>query len=222
MAAGNYFNWVRKEIESLLPPTAGRIVDVGSGSGGTLQWLKERYPNSYGIALEGNGALSDQLEKRADEFHILNLNGPLPDVGAADLILFLDVLEHLLDPLAVLKTLTRNLTANSTVIVSLPNVAHLNVSAPLFFRGKFEYQDEGILDRTHFRFFTRTSAVGLLNAAVLSVKSGLRSGLSVKRWKYLDKLTFGAARDRMTRQYVMAATRAVEPVSQVPIKWSLV
>jgi 2-polyprenyl-3-methyl-5-hydroxy-6-metoxy-1,4-benzoquinol methylase len=219
--SGGYFNFVRNDIEALLPTSAKRILDVGAGAGVTLNWLKSRYPGAYTIAIEGNGELSDELRQSVDEVHIADLNGPLPSIGAPDLVLFLDVLEHLLHPREVLEALTRNLSPNATVIVSLPNVAHLNVSIPLFFQGKFEYRDAGILDRTHLRFFTRKSAVELLNSANLSVKAGCRSGLSPRRWKYLDRLTLGLARDHLTNQYVMAASRVRPPVSQRPIVWRL-
>lgn len=188
-----------------------------------MGWLKDRYPGAHTIALEGNGELLEQLRQTADEVHIVDLNSsPLPSVGAPDLVLFLDVLEHLLHPERVLAEITSTLAPDATVIVSLPNVAHVNVSFPLFLQGKFEYRDAGIRDRTHLRFFTRESAVTLLNSANLNVKSGLRSGFTPRRWKYLDLLTLGQARDRLTSQYVMAASRVMQPVSQAPIAWGVV
>jgi 2-polyprenyl-3-methyl-5-hydroxy-6-metoxy-1,4-benzoquinol methylase len=214
-----YYGLVRSEIASLLPPIATRILDVGAGAGATSQWLKSRYPGAYAIAMEGNATLLDALKQRVDEAHIVDLNGPLPPVGAPDLILFLDVLEHLMRPVEVLERLTRNLQPNGTVIVSVPNVADVEVSAPLFFLGRFEYRDHGLLDRTHLRFFTRASAVETMNSANLTVKAGIRSGFSPLRWKYLDRLTLGQARDRLTNQFIMAAARGAPPVSQGPISW---
>ena len=94
---------------------------------------------------------------------ILDLNGPIPDVGTPDLVLCLDVLEHLLQPLEVLKRVTSTMPDGGTVIVSVPNIAHASVSLPLLLRARFEYQDAGILDRTHVRFFDRASVVALMN-----------------------------------------------------------
>ena len=216
-----YYKFVRRDIEPLLPATAGRVLDVGAGVGATSRWLKSRYPNAYSIALEGNRDLADVLGQNVDEPHIVDLNGPLPDVGPADLILFLDVLEHLLDPDRVLAQLTRNMPADGTVIVSLPNVAHYSVSVPLLLKGSFEYRDAGILDRTHLRFFTRKTAVELVNKAGLTVTRGLRAGLAGPRAKQLDRLAFGAARDHLTRQYVMACHRSSATVQQGEIRWGL-
>ena len=215
-----YYRYVRRDIDRLLPKSARRIVDVGAGAGATSTWIRTRYPQAYTIALEGNASIRDSLAQNVDEALIVDLNEPLPDIGSPDLILCLDVLEHLIQPLDVLKRLTNTLAKDGTVIVSLPNVAHASVAVPLLLRGRFEYQDAEILDRTHLRFFDRVSAVGLLNQASLIVQRGLRNGFSGPRTRLLDKMTCGTLRDRLTKQYVMAATRA-NGQRQGRIDWSV-
>src|ERR1035438_6164605 len=126
-----YFSFVRTDIEPLLPPTASRIVDVGCGIGATSAWLKTRYPRARTVGLEGNGAVLEQLSANVDEARVVDLSGPAPDIGQADLILCLDVLEHLTAPEKLLSNLAAQLAPGGTVIVSLPNVAHLSVSLPL-------------------------------------------------------------------------------------------
>jgi len=214
-----YYKFVRRDIERLLPKTAKRILDVGAGVGATSRWLKARYASAFTLALEGNSSLREELRQNVDEAHIVDLNGPLPDVGAPDLVLFLDVLEHLLHPEDVLAQLTTNMPADGTVIVSLPNVAHLSVSAPLLLKGAFEYSDAGILDRTHLRLFTRKSAIELLNSAGFTMTGGVRSGLGGPRTRILDRLTFGAARDHLTKQYVLAGSRISSGTAERPIRW---
>jgi 2-polyprenyl-3-methyl-5-hydroxy-6-metoxy-1,4-benzoquinol methylase len=218
----SYYGHVRKDIELLLPPSAKRILDVGAGVGATSRWLKARYPGAFTVALEGDAGQLEELRQNVDEPHIVDLNGELPGVGAPDLILFLDVLEHLLNPLDVLIGLTQTMPPHGTVIVSLPNIAHLSVSVPLFFKGRFEYKDAGILDRTHVRFFTRSSAVQLLNSAKLTVTKGLRAGFGGPRASMLERLTSGTIRDHLTKQYVMAACRASPHAVQPPINWGKV
>ena len=73
-----------------------------------------------------------------------------------DKVLLLDVLEHVADPQALLLRAKETLKPNGRLLISTPNVANLTVRLMLLF-GKFEYQDRGILDRTHLRFFTRKS-----------------------------------------------------------------
>ena len=74
-----------------------------------------------------------------------------------DVIIFGDVLEHTRDPESILQATKKLLKPGGRIVVSIPNVANLRVRLSLL-RGKFEYADSGILDRTHLRFFTRSSA----------------------------------------------------------------
>jgi 2-polyprenyl-3-methyl-5-hydroxy-6-metoxy-1,4-benzoquinol methylase len=221
LPSDRYYGLVRREIAALLPLTATRIVDVGCGVGATAAWLKARYPGSYTIGLEGNPALRDTLTQNVDEAHILDLNGPIPDIGTVDLVLCLDVLEHLVDPAAVLTRLVRHLRPGGTAIVSVPNVAHFSVSVPLLLRGEFTYQESGILDRTHMRFFVRRSAIELMYAAGLNVRAGLYSGVGNPKSRLLNLVTFGRCRDRLARQYILAGQPRAEGASQDPITWSV-
>jgi SAM-dependent methyltransferase len=203
-----YYKFVRSEIAPLLPPHAVRIVDVGCGVGATAAWLKSKYPASHIVGLEGNEALLPELVRNVDEAHIVDLNGPLPDLGAADLVLLLDVLEHLLHPEVVLARIVSGMAPNGTVVISLPNVAHLSVSTRLFFLGRFDYADSGILDRTHLHFFYKDSAVNLAVRAGLEIQKGLTNGLQGSRARLVDRLTCGLFRDRLTKQYIFSAKPA--------------
>jgi 2-polyprenyl-3-methyl-5-hydroxy-6-metoxy-1,4-benzoquinol methylase len=215
----NYYNYVRAEIAPLLPKRARRIVDVGCGAGETSAWLKTFFPDARLVGVECNPALRSELEGKLDEVHIVDLNAEAPAVGAADLYLFLDVLEHLNKPEEILRLLTSDMPADARVVVSLPNIAHVSVSVPLFFRGQFEYRDAGILDRTHVRFFVRDTAVRLMNDAGLRVEKGVRNGLEGPRSRFLDRVTGGLLRDRLTKQYVLLATPMRPGESQGPIEW---
>jgi hypothetical protein len=128
----------------------------------------------------------------------------LPDPGPIDLLLFLDVLEHLEQPQAVLTRLASALAPGGAVIVSLPNVSHLSVSLPLLL-GRVEYQDSGILDRTHRHFFVKTSVVSLLNGAGLRAERGIRNGLERPRARALLAVSGGLLKEQLTKQYVVSA-----------------
>lgn len=78
-----------------------------------------------------------------------------------DRVLLLDVLEHLKSPETILQQVHGALKREGSVIVSLPNVANIWVRMMLLF-GQFNYQQRGLLDKTHLRFFTRKSARRLL------------------------------------------------------------
>ncbi len=191
---------------------------IGAGAGTTAAWLREYYPGARTIALEGNPAVEQELRANVDEAHIVNLNEALPDIGTPDLILFYAP-EHLSDPWSVLARLTSRIADHATVIVSVPNIAHLSVSVPLILRSRFVYQPAGILDRTHLRFFDRSSAVALLNSAGLCVEKGLRLGLGGPKTRMLDIVTLGGMRDQLTKQFVLAGRRLQAGQTQGRVHW---
>ncbi len=87
-----------------------------------------------------------------------------PNRGEFDYILLADVLEHLKDPGGLLRRVVPCLNDGGEIIISIPNVAHLFVRLRLML-GHFEYQDRGILDRTHLRFFTLASMRRMIDDA---------------------------------------------------------
>lgn len=217
----NYYHWVRREIAPLLPESATRILEVGAGAGGTLNWLRTLYPGAQTTAVEINPELRDELERNADVVVIGPIDDNLSQLQNYDLILLLDVLEHLPNPSATLKTLSKTLTAGGHVIVSVPNVAHLSVSLPLLLRRQFRYQDAGILDRTHLRFFVENTAVELLNEADLIVTAALISGLQGPRAKLIDHVSFGQCRHYLAKQYIMVGQLSDRRTIQPKIDWSI-
>ena len=90
-----------------------------------------------------------------------------PSPGPAQALVCADVLEHVPDPDTLLPRLLHTyLPAGGTVLVSLPNVAHLSMRLGLLL-GRWQYADKGILDRTHMRFFTESTASAFLRSAGL-------------------------------------------------------
>jgi hypothetical protein len=100
--------------------------------------------------------------------------GELPEHWPTpDCVIFADVLEHLVDPWTVLATWSTRLAARGTLVASIPNVLHRSVVRGML-HGRWDYTDEGILDRTHLRFFTRETALELIESAGFRVQSATR------------------------------------------------
>jgi 2-polyprenyl-3-methyl-5-hydroxy-6-metoxy-1,4-benzoquinol methylase len=217
----DYYHWVRQEIKPLLPKNPSRILEVGAGAGHTLKWIKELYPKTETTAVEINSALLQELRQNVDVPIIGPIDEALPQLKSYDLILFLDVLEHLSDPTATLRNLSKHLEANGQVIVSVPNIAHLSVSVPLLLQRRFDYQDAGILDRTHLKFFVEGTAIKLLNDANFIVTAGLVSGIQGPKSKLLDLVSFGGLRHHLAKQYIMLGQLTDGKLSQERIKWAL-
>jgi 2-polyprenyl-3-methyl-5-hydroxy-6-metoxy-1,4-benzoquinol methylase len=217
--ARDYYRHSRREILPLLPPSATRVLEVGPGGGYTLKWVKSIYPNSTTVGVEINDSLNDELTKNADIAIIGNIDECILRLGRFDLILLLDVLEHVPDATRTLSLVSRLLTDGGRVIVSVPNIAHLSVTLPLLFRRRFTYRDAGIMDRTHLKFFVEETAVQLLNDANLIVKNGLVGGLGGRRSKMLDIVSLGLLRHHLTKQYIMAGDPTNGDFVQPKVNW---
>jgi SAM-dependent methyltransferase len=162
-----YFANRRDEIGPLLPAVTDRVLEIGCGSGGTMSWLRRIRIVRHAIGMELVPAVADQARSAFDEVVCGDIETvPLPD-GPFDLVLALDVLEHLADPWAMVARLKLVLRPGGTLLVSIPNVANAAVVLPLLLKGRWRYTDAGLLDRTHLRFFTRETAIELLTGAGL-------------------------------------------------------
>lgn len=205
----DYFSFVRKDIAPLLPRHAARVLEIGCGSGATLAWLKAtgRADWTAGIELSSEAAavartrlnllLEGDVDRLIDQFPPQSL----------DLILCLDVLEHLVDPWGTLQRLQALLRPGGQLIASLPNIRHYSVLLPLLFAGHWRYQAAGIMDITHLRFFSRKTAVDLLRQAGLRVAKthSTYAWGTWDRWK--NWLTLGLLRGFFSFQYLLSARK---------------
>jgi 2-polyprenyl-3-methyl-5-hydroxy-6-metoxy-1,4-benzoquinol methylase len=145
-----------------------RLLDVGAADG-----LLSRQLTACGwrvTAIEGDPALAQVGARYCERMITLNLDREIPVAeGPFDVIVYGDVLEHLVDPLRVLVELDRGLGPGGFVIISVPNIAHLWIRL-LLLVGRFDYLDRGILDHSHLRFFTERSMRAMLAAAGLSIE----------------------------------------------------
>jgi len=200
----DYFAHARSEIAPLLPSRApSTVLEIGCSSGATLLWLKQRFPNATMIGIDGFEGVRSVLGKNADRCYIHDLESGLPDLDvSAELILALDILEHLKEPEAMLRELLKHLAPGGRMIISLPNIGHHSVVRGLL-KGRFDYVDAGILDRTHLRFFTQHSMLRMFERCGLRVVGTVRN-MGGRKSKIIDLLTLGRARHFLTAQYIMA------------------
>ena len=150
----------RLQIVSRLRP-GECVLDVGCGSGEMAQRMKARGCAVVGIELSSEKAA--KARAFCDEVLIGNVESmSLPfEPASFDVIVLSNILEHLHDPGATLRRLAPLLRPTGRILVDLPNVAHWGVRLRLL-RGRWDYEDAGILDRTHLRFYTRKTAREML------------------------------------------------------------
>jgi 2-polyprenyl-3-methyl-5-hydroxy-6-metoxy-1,4-benzoquinol methylase len=141
------------------------VLDVGCGFATTSQEIQKRGNRVTGIESSAEAVriartrIAEVIEADLQQSEVLRGR-------SFDVVIFADVLEHLAWPVGILRKYCGLLKENGTIIVSLPNVGLWSVRFGLLFGG-FRYQDTGVLDRTHLRFFTRGSAARMLREAGL-------------------------------------------------------
>jgi 2-polyprenyl-3-methyl-5-hydroxy-6-metoxy-1,4-benzoquinol methylase len=158
-------------------PDGARVLDVGCATGYLAAELVARGCTVVGVEFDPVAAqqaravcrevVVGDLESEAVRAEVQRA---VAGAGGVDTVICADVLEHLRDPWAVLAWLRTLLDPGGRAVVSLPNIAHWTVRRELV-RGRFDYTDFGLLDRTHLRFFTRASASALAHRAGFAVQA---------------------------------------------------
>jgi 2-polyprenyl-3-methyl-5-hydroxy-6-metoxy-1,4-benzoquinol methylase len=169
-----HYDFPRTEMLAFVPEQASRVLDVGCGAGGFGRSLLAARPavELWGVEPDPVGA---EAARQSGYRHVAD--GTFEDAAADlpsghfDAVLFFDVLEHTAAPAAALQAAHRLLAPQGELVASIPNVRHFSVWWPLVVRGRWDYTDYGILDRTHLRFFTRTSMRELFAATGWEVVS---------------------------------------------------
>jgi 2-polyprenyl-3-methyl-5-hydroxy-6-metoxy-1,4-benzoquinol methylase len=209
----NYYSTARTEILDLVPEGVNRVLEVGCGTGQTLSMLKEKNLCKETVGIELVASVASQASKIVDKIYVLNVEiSELPcELGKFDLILLLDVLEHLVDPWDFLLKLKSNyLSKKGKLIISLPNARHFSLVLPLL-AGSFEYVERGILDKTHLRFFTKKSAIALIKSAGLNVEKIKKTSLNLNlNSGKLNFVTFGLFSDFIASPYVFLCGKISE------------
>ncbi|CAM4275603.1 class I SAM-dependent methyltransferase [Paenibacillus alkaliterrae] len=130
------------------------ILDVGCGEGYLGATLKNMYGSKvYGIEYFPSSA--KEAEKKLDRVYCADIEDfDFPfEHNQFDYIIFGDVLEHLKNPWLTLSKVKPYLKPQGSIVVSIPNVGHISILAELI-SGTWTYTEEGLLDKTHYRFFT--------------------------------------------------------------------
>ena len=171
-----YYNNLRLELVRHISKGNNRVLEVGCAEGLLGEYLKKHdlAEEVVGIELTSDAALVAQT--RLDRVicgDIETMDYVSVDLKeeSFDYIICGDVLEHLRDPWATLTRLETLLKNDGKLIASIPNVRHWSVLLPLLLKGEWTYRPQGIMDRTHLRFFTRKTAVKLIQLSGIKVES---------------------------------------------------
>lgn len=147
------------------------VLDVGCGTGALSEAIEKKGYNVWGIELDTEAmAICRERITRVIHADLTQIDSINREIGNQlfDYLIFADVLEHLSDPLFILKYYLKFLKDDGYLVVSLPNVLAW-ANRVMFLFGRFEYTDTGLLEKDHLRFFTFRTAKLLVKSAGCSI-----------------------------------------------------
>jgi 2-polyprenyl-3-methyl-5-hydroxy-6-metoxy-1,4-benzoquinol methylase len=182
-------------------PPGSTVLDVGAAAGDVARVLRTRGCTVTGIEIDPRAAASGEPEVDrmiVGDIESMDLEAELGD-ARFDVVLLLDVLEHLREPGRVLGELAMRLAPGGRVIASIPNITHAAVRLELL-KGQFRYRNTGLLDQTHVHFFDATEVESLFRGAGLVIDERLRVT------RNLDETEFDIDIDALPADVLAAAT----------------
>ncbi|UZR92530.1 class I SAM-dependent methyltransferase [Chondrinema litorale] len=162
--AGKVLDW----IESI--ETKKNALEIGCHTGYLTYWINKIFSDVTIVEINENAIR--HAENFCNESILGNIETePVKNSiskNKYDVIVILHVLEHLVDPWETLKFLSSQLTENGEIIIALPNINNMQTRMQIM-AGHFNYTEEGVMDKTHLRFFNPDTAKSLIESAGLYV-----------------------------------------------------
>lgn len=163
------------ELLALIPPAATMVVEFGCSSGALAREYKKINPACQYIGIDIDPEYTKLAKRYCDKTLTADLeqldNSFFQEHNNCEAWIFGDTLEHLKDPWKILRDIRNNITTQGCVIACIPNAQHWSVIARMC-AGEFKYEDSGLLDRTHLRWFTRKTIVQMFEATGFQITSG--------------------------------------------------
>lgn len=179
----HYPDYANPELLDKIPLNAKTILDVGCAQGALGAAYLRRNPNCRVLGIDFDEESIELARHRLTEVACVDVEQtpmPFEVQGGIDCIVYGDVLEHLVDPWALLAEHAKYLSPHGTVLVCMPNVEHWSFAARLL-AGSFDYEDIGLFDRTHLRWFTPRTMGAALTAAGLMLADLAPRPISTER-----------------------------------------
>jgi len=205
----SYYSHARNELIPFIPKNITHALDVGCGVGNFGQMLRELTGcKVWGVEL--NKEAAEEAKSKLD----FVVNSPFDESidlkgQKFDCIFSNDVLEHFVDPYNKLILAKSLLCDGGYIICSIPNVIYYENVMKIFRTMDWEYEEAGILDQTHLRFFTRKSIERIfceVGMRILSIK-GIKTGYG-KKFRLLNGILFNKLSDMQFPQYIVVASLA--------------
>jgi len=202
-----YFTNERDEMIPFIPFECNKILDIGCSEGIFGQLLKkDQTVEVWGVEID-EAAASSAREKLdvVIQGDFLEKVDQLPK-NHFNCVVLNDALEHFTDPWNLLTAIKPLLSPGGYIVSSIPNVRYIGNLFEILVKKDWEYKSHGILDRTHFRFFTEKSIIRLFESSGFSIDriEGINPTRSIKV-RLFSWLSFGFFKDIKYLEFAVVA-----------------
>jgi 2-polyprenyl-3-methyl-5-hydroxy-6-metoxy-1,4-benzoquinol methylase len=209
--AGGYYASNRDEIFPFIPGSVKKTLEFGCGQGDFSSLLKERF-QAQAWAVEIHKPSAEIAAAKLDRVICRDADEAMQELpnNYFDGIFFLDLLEHLVNPYELLSKCREKLSPDGVIIASIPNIRYYRAFTQYVFGGKWEYQNHGIMDITHLRFFTYKSIKSMfenLGYTILTLQ-GIHL-TSSKTFFWLNLLSLNRLWDVRFKHFIVVARKNI-------------
>lgn len=207
-------------MAELLPSRYQKVLEIGCGEGGFAGSLAPSC-EVWGVEMhESSAVIAGQRLQRVLVGSYDAVQHDLPE-NYFDLVICNDVIEHMPDHDAFFDSISAKLQDGGYLVASIPNMRYYYCLRELLLRKEWVYSDQGVMDRTHLRFFTERSLRRTLVEHGFSVEafSGinrLKGARRVLRALFFVILTLGYYTDILYQQFGFRAINHRKARAGVP------
>jgi 2-polyprenyl-3-methyl-5-hydroxy-6-metoxy-1,4-benzoquinol methylase len=169
------YTGLRHDLIQYIEGSSLTILDVGCATGVNGSYLLDKGIATQVVGIEYDPAMAEVAQEKntyvfCGDLNLQSFRDKIYDSNRTyDVILMGDILEHLYDPWKLLRELREHLAVDGKIIISIPNIQHIELFIQVYLRGRWPRNERGIFDKTHLRWFTKKDAFSLVQQAGLQV-----------------------------------------------------
>jgi SAM-dependent methyltransferase len=164
------------DLLRMIPITSRNLIEIGCSSGALAREFKKQVPDANYVGIEIDAKYAELAKRFCNNTDVLNIEnageGFWKNHSDKDCWIFGDTLEHLQNPWLILKRINEILPAGGVVVACIPNAQHWSLQARLSI-GDFRYESDGLMDKTHLRWFTRQTIIEMFNQTGFLIEDGM-------------------------------------------------
>jgi trans-aconitate methyltransferase len=164
------------DLLKFIPIESKKIIEIGCSSGALAREIKTRSPNCDYLGIEIDPSYAELAKRYCNHCLTMDIESASEefwrDSSERDCWIFGDTLEHLTDPWSILQRIRNVIPQSGVIVACIPNVQHWSVQARLSV-GDFNYQESGLMDKTHLRWFTRKTIIEMFDKSGFQIQEGM-------------------------------------------------